>query len=95
MEKLYDALAIVLSDVMEPDDINRVVDGGLVEFAEEFKRFGIGDTEACAVAQVFENAQSRNGSRGWVDNETKYASLSGGAQRVEFDERGNVIGPRR
>lgn len=94
MNRLYDALAIVISDVMEPDDINRIVESDLFEFAEEFRRHEIGDKEKDAVIEIFMNAQSRNGSRGWVDNESKYAPASEGAPRVEFDESSNVIGPR-
>jgi len=35
-EKLQRALAIVISDSMKPDDINRIVEDGLAAFSEEF-----------------------------------------------------------
>lgn len=73
MDDLSRAMAIVISETMEPDEINRIVNGGLASYSEEFARFGIDDAVVECVMEFYLDAQSRNGSRGWYDNEDKYA----------------------
>lgn len=94
MDKLKTALAIIISDSMEPDDINRIVEDGLATFSDEFEKWEIGNEEIETALAIFTDAQARNGSRGWVDNLTKYSPMANRPPRVVFYKDGSIKGVR-
>lgn len=94
MDKLQSALAIVIADSMEPDDINRIVEEGLAAFSEEFEKWEVDDEAIEKTLAIFADARARNGSRGWVDNLAKYSQADDRPPHVVFDENGNVKGAR-
>lgn len=95
---LQKVIAIVLSDELEPDRINQLLDEGLASYEEtvaEYVTFD-GTEEADRIYNdligLFESAQGRNGSRGWWTTADKYARDDERGPRCRFDDEGNVVG---
>lgn len=90
-EKLRDAIAIVLSDELEPDRINELVDTGLEDHQAAFDEREIPKGVRQELVELFDRAQGRNGSRGWISTYDKYLPTYEGRPRCSFTEDGEVV----